>query len=174
MGGFDREMQEALEEDGAKLAALTGEDHGPVFLGDELENDGLVYSFEPMVANDYEVEKDGVVLHVMISEWRPDIAHVIERGPNGEGPDKGSYAAYDRLTPAEARGRMLADGWKLKTTKQMVVTERGQSYGTASVSGVCSPDVTVEDVQKRFYHFYFGGRGAWVKDGRFGCTIHTD
>ena len=40
--------------------------------------------------------------------------------------------------------------------------------------GICSPDVTVEDVKKRFYHWYFGGRDAWVKDGRFGCTIHTD
>lgn len=34
--GFDREMQAALEADGAKLAALTGEDHGPYFASEAL------------------------------------------------------------------------------------------------------------------------------------------
>lgn len=130
--------------------------------------------FSPLNANDFEVEKDGVILHVMISEWRPDMAHVILRGPGGVGPDVGGFAPYDRMETAQAIAQIKADGWSLKTTKQMIVTDRGQSYGTATVSGVCSPDVTVEDVEKRFYHFYFGGRGAWVKDGRFGCTIHTD
>ncbi len=32
MNGFTKEMQAALEADGEKLEALTGEDHGPVFL----------------------------------------------------------------------------------------------------------------------------------------------
>lgn len=31
---IDREMQKALEADGEKLRQLTGQDHGPVFLGD--------------------------------------------------------------------------------------------------------------------------------------------
>lgn len=130
--------------------------------------------YMPLHPSDFEVEKDGVVLHVMISEWRPDIAHVIERGPGGEGPDKGSFAPYDRMEPAAAQAKMIADGWTLKTTKQMIVTDRSPGYGHTTVSGVCSPDVTVEDVQKRFYHSYFGGRQAWVRDGRFGCVIHTD
>ncbi len=32
---FDLEMQRALEADGEKLRQLTGEDHGPYFLGDD-------------------------------------------------------------------------------------------------------------------------------------------
>lgn len=35
-------------------------------------------------------------------------------------------------------------------------------------------DGIILHVKKRFYHSYFGGRGAWVNGGRFGCTIHTD
>ena len=58
--------------------------------------------------------------------------------------------------------------------KTMTVTNRMDGYASTTISGTCSPDVTVEDVKKRFYHWYFGGRDAWVKDGRFGCTIHTD
>lgn len=131
-------------------------------------------TFEPLVATDFEVEKDGTILHVMISEYRPDMAHVIQRGAGGEGPDVGGYTPYDRMPTADALRQMKTDGWALRTTKQMVVTDRSPGWNNTTVSGVCSPDVTVEDVKKRFYHFYFGGRQAWVKDGRFGCTIHTD
>lgn len=35
MSPFDLEMQRALEADGEKLFQLTGEDHGPYFLGDD-------------------------------------------------------------------------------------------------------------------------------------------
>lgn len=128
----------------------------------------------PLSQKDFEVEKDGKVLHVMVSDWRPDLAHVIERGPNLGSRDVGGFAPYDRMTPADAIAKMDADGWTLKTTKQMIVENRGNGYNHCTVSGVCSPDVTVDDVKKRFYHDYFGGRGAWVKDGRFGATIHTD
>jgi NTP pyrophosphatase (non-canonical NTP hydrolase) len=34
---FDKAMQKALADDGAKLAQLTGEDHGPHFIYDEIE-----------------------------------------------------------------------------------------------------------------------------------------
>lgn len=61
-----------------------------------------------------------------------------------------------------------------KTLKTLTVTTRSPGHGHVTVSGDCSPDVTVEDVKARFYHHYFEGRDAWVKDGRFGCTIHTD
>ena len=131
-------------------------------------------AFAPLNPNDYEVEKDGTVLHVMVSEWRPDIAHVIERGPDISSPDRGTFAPYHRMRPDDAMAAMVADGWSLKTTMQMIVTTRSSGYNNTTVSGVCSPDVTVEDVKKRFYHWYFGGRDAWVRDGRFGCTIHTD
>jgi hypothetical protein len=58
--------------------------------------------------------------------------------------------------------------------KRMEVDTRQPGYAHVTVQGTCGPDVTVEDVRKRFYHWYFGGRDAWVKDGRFGVTIHTD
>lgn len=58
--------------------------------------------------------------------------------------------------------------------KVMEVTNREPGYAHTRVQGTCSPDVTVEDVKRRFYHGYFGGRDAWVRDGKFGCVIHTD
>lgn len=136
--------------------------------------EAIAQAFAPLNASDYEVEKDGTVLHVMVSEWRPDIAHVIERGPDGQPPDRGAFALYDRMEPDKAMAAMQADGWALKTTMQMIVTSRMSGYNNVTVNGVCSPDVTVEDIKKRFYHSYFGGRDAWVRDGKFGCTIHTD
>ncbi len=54
------------------------------------------------------------------------------------------------------------------------VTSRAEGYAHCTVQGTCPPDATVQEVKDRFYHWYFGGRDAWVKDGRFGCTIHTD
>ena len=58
--------------------------------------------------------------------------------------------------------------------KWMQVESSINGYAHTTISGRCGPDVTREDVEARFYHSYFGGRGAWVKDGRFGCVIHTD
>jgi hypothetical protein len=58
--------------------------------------------------------------------------------------------------------------------KFMEVEHRRPGYANVTISGRCGPDVTKEDVEARFYHSYFGGREAWVKDGRFGCVIHTD
>lgn len=54
------------------------------------------------------------------------------------------------------------------------VTDRTHGYNSETLQGTCPLDATVEEVKTRFYHDYFGGRGAWVKDGRFGCTIHID
>lgn len=54
------------------------------------------------------------------------------------------------------------------------VTIRSHGYNNETVQGTCPQDATVKEVEERFYHWYFGGRGAWVKDGRFGCTIHLD
>jgi len=54
------------------------------------------------------------------------------------------------------------------------VTDRVFGYNHTTIQGTCPADATVQEVKDRFYHEYFGGRGAWVKDGRFGCTIHTD
>ena len=46
MSGFDLDMQRALEADGEKLFQLTGEDHGPYFLGDETAFAPCPYCFE--------------------------------------------------------------------------------------------------------------------------------
>ncbi|MER9829205.1 hypothetical protein NKJ51_12560 [Mesorhizobium sp. M0134] len=58
--------------------------------------------------------------------------------------------------------------------KVMDVTGRERGYAHTRIWGTCSQDVTVEDVKERLYHWYFGGRDAWVRDGKFGCVIHTD
>lgn len=39
MSDFDKEMQAALEADGEKLRAMTGEDHGPYFFHAHRKND---------------------------------------------------------------------------------------------------------------------------------------
>jgi hypothetical protein len=54
------------------------------------------------------------------------------------------------------------------------VTQTEHGYNNVTVSGNCPTDATVEEVKKYFYHDYFGGRAAWVDNGRFGCTIHID
>jgi hypothetical protein len=54
------------------------------------------------------------------------------------------------------------------------VTDRSFGYNNTTVRGTCPDDATVQEVKDRFYHEYFGGRDAWVRDGKFGCTIHTD
>lgn len=54
------------------------------------------------------------------------------------------------------------------------VTQRSNGYNHVTVQGTCPIDATVQEVKDRFYHDHFGGRDAWVKDGRFGCVIHTD
>lgn len=54
------------------------------------------------------------------------------------------------------------------------VTGRTEGYGHTRVQGDCPHDATVEEVKARFYHDYFGGREAWVENGRFGCVIHQD
>jgi len=58
--------------------------------------------------------------------------------------------------------------------KRMDVEIREAGYAQVTLYGSCDADVTVEDVKERFYHPYFGGRDAWVKDGRFGVVCHTD
>lgn len=58
--------------------------------------------------------------------------------------------------------------------KVMEVTHRSPGYAQVTIQGTCSPDVTVDDVKKQFYHWYFEGRDAWVRDGRFGCVVYTD
>lgn len=51
-------------------------------------------------------------------------------------------------------------------------SEPGHNH--ARLTGTYTGPATVADVEKRFFHAYFGGREAWVKDGRFGCVVHLD
>ncbi len=128
--------------------------------------------FAPLSQNDFDVEKDGVTLNVQ--RFANDTAMVMLCDPETGRNSKGPFQPYYGKPMGEVMHAMHADGWTIKATMQMVVEHRSNGYNNCTVSGVCSPDVTVEDVEKRFYHWYFGGRNAWVKDGRFGCTIHTD
>jgi uncharacterized protein YceK len=52
----------------------------------------------------------------------------------------------------------------------VVKTEHG--YNHDRLSGTCGSDVTVKDIEAKFYHSYFGGRDAWVRDGQWGCVVH--
>jgi hypothetical protein len=58
--------------------------------------------------------------------------------------------------------------------KKMEVETRTPGYAHVRLQGTCSPGVTVKDIQEKFYHECFGGRDAWVRDGRWGCVVHTD
>jgi hypothetical protein len=70
--------------------------------------------------------------------------------------------------------------WSVMTTKdseegkRIEVDLRVPGYAHTRLTGTCGPDVTVEDVRQRFYHEYFGGRDAWVRDGRWGVIRHDD
>jgi hypothetical protein len=75
--------------------------------------------------------------------------------------------------------KLPADVWQqcipeARRWLEFEVTDRSPGYGHTTVQGTCPADATVQEVKDRFYHWYFGGWDAWVKDGRFGCTIHTD
>ncbi len=128
--------------------------------------------FQPLHPDEFEVEKDGVVLNVQ--RFADDRAMVLICDPATGINSGGRFDRYDGKPMHEVIAAMQADGWSRKTTRQMIVTARSAGYAHVAVRGDCSPDITVEDVKKRFYHWYFGGRDAWVRDGRFGCTIHTD
>jgi hypothetical protein len=60
------------------------------------------------------------------------------------------------------------------TEKHIEVTWSEPGYAHTKMGGTCGPDVTVEDIEKRFYHDYFGGRGAWVRAGQWGAIRHDD
>ncbi len=83
----------------------------------------------------------------------------------------GAYDPYGHKLPYEVWGKFIPQA---ERALSFVVTDRSHSYNHVVVQGTCPLDATVEEVKEGFYHEYFGGRSAWVKDGRFGCTIHID
>ena len=54
------------------------------------------------------------------------------------------------------------------------VTKSYPGYKHTQIYGECGKDVTVEDIKKQYYHPYFGGRNAWISDGKFGVIMHDD
>jgi len=56
--------------------------------------------------------------------------------------------------------------------KTFTVTNTTHGYNHDRISGTYTGPVTVKDVEEKFYHYYFGGREAWARDGSFGCVIH--
>ncbi len=88
------------------------------------------------------------------------------------------FAAREGVVKDDPWGQKLPDDvWthfipQAQRALSFEVTQSEYGYNHTTVQGTCPEDATVEEVKERFYHDYFGGRGAWVKDGRFGCTIH--
>lgn len=75
--------------------------------------------------------------------------------------------------------KLPADLWQqcipqAERAMSFAVTDRVYGYNHTRLQGTCPADATVEEVKDRFYHEYFGGRDAWVRDGKFGCTVHLD
>jgi len=57
---------------------------------------------------------------------------------------------------------------------QITIESSHQGHCHTQIYGSCSQDVTVQDIEQRFYDPYFGGRNAWVRDGKFGVIVHND
>lgn len=68
----------------------------------------------------------------------------------------------------------MSDANSITSQERIEVQTRQPGYAHITLQGICAPDVTVEEVRHMFYHEYFGGRDAWVHDGRWGCVVHTD
>lgn len=62
----------------------------------------------------------------------------------------------------------------IEDRKFIRVTKLTPGHAHTDYEGECGPDVTVDDIKNKFYHPYFGGRGAWVGNGRWKATSHDD
>lgn len=58
--------------------------------------------------------------------------------------------------------------------KRIEVTGSHPGHAHTTLYGTCSSNVTVDDIKRKFYHSYFGGRDAWVRDGQWGAVRHDD
>lgn len=45
---------------------------------------------------------------------------------------------------------------------KLLTVQKRPGYAHNAYEGECSVDTTVEDIQRKFYDPYFGGREAWV------------
>ena len=58
--------------------------------------------------------------------------------------------------------------------KFIKVTRTMPGYHHTDYEGECGPDVTIDDIKKKFYSPYFGGRNARVCNGKWSATRHDD
>lgn len=58
--------------------------------------------------------------------------------------------------------------------KRIEVTGSERGHAHTKLYGVCTANVTVDDIKAKFYHPYFGGRDAWVHDRQWGVIRHDD
>lgn len=54
------------------------------------------------------------------------------------------------------------------------VLQRRAGYAHETLTGTYTGKATADDVCKKFYHPFFGGREAWARDGKFSVVVHTD
>ncbi len=62
----------------------------------------------------------------------------------------------------------------MKDKKEIKTEERTPGWNHIEYRGTCGPDVTVQDIKDKFYHPFFGGRGARVGNGKWFAVRHTD
>lgn len=55
---------------------------------------------------------------------------------------------------------------------QILVVRPG--YAHCLYEGTCEASVTLEDLARLFAHPQWGGRAAWIRDGRFSIIRHLD
>jgi hypothetical protein len=58
--------------------------------------------------------------------------------------------------------------------KPIKITKIITGHKHTRYEGICGVNVTVEDIKKAIYHPRFGGRGAWVSNGKWGAVRHND
>lgn len=78
------------------------------------------------------------------------------------------------IANAHATALKMGDPSAPLADHEILVETVRPGYAHTYRSGRCGPKVTVEDIQRRFYHEYFGGREARVENGRWSCIEHVD
>ena len=58
--------------------------------------------------------------------------------------------------------------------KEIITTNSRPGYKHTMHEGTCGKDVTLRDIKNRIYHPMFGGRSAWVGNGKWRAIRHND
>jgi hypothetical protein len=78
------------------------------------------------------------------------------------------------ITNAHVTALKMADPTIPLADHEIIVETVRPGYAHIYRAGRCGRKVTVEDIQRRFYDPYFGGREARVQDGHWSAVAHTD